>query len=385
MDTCCGWRAAGPWPTTLLQLTFLKIHRARAAYVRGADPMPWFFAIAHRTFLDEARRVKRAVVRTSDEAELPEVAAELTGEAHGSRDEPRADLAQTQAALAALAELPAAQRQAVVLTKLDGRSVAEAAAIAGTTVGAMKVRAHPRLRGPAPGPGGQAMTGDELLGAAPAAAAATDRRRARARAGGAGAGRPAPPGPAAGLGRGPPRWRTRPASCSRCRPAATCPSCRGRGWSARRWPGWPASSCRWRWPCCRPRGQVLPRWRGAGTAALIVAVGFIAFGLLVHPSGPSSLSYGLARFHHGHVCLELGLATAVVPIVLGSIALRGALPIGARPTAAALGAAGGSLGGLVLHLHCPIADALHVGLIHGGVTVVAAALAAALAPRATAP
>jgi RNA polymerase sigma-70 factor (ECF subfamily) len=126
----------------LLQLTFLKIHRARAAYVRGADPMPWFFAIAHRTFLDEARRVKRAVVRTSDEAELPEVAAELTGEAHGSRDEPRADLAQTQAALAALAELPAAQRQAVVLTKLDGRSVAEAAAIAGTTVGAMKVRAH---------------------------------------------------------------------------------------------------------------------------------------------------------------------------------------------------------------------------------------------------
>lgn len=133
------------------------------------------------------------------------------------------------------------------------------------------------------------------------------------------------------------------------------------------------------------RGQVLPRWRGAGTAALIVAVGFIVFGLLVHPSGPSSLSYGLARFHHGHVCLELGLATAVVPIVLGSIALRGALPIGARPTAAALGAAGGSLGGLVLHLHCPIADALHVGLIHGGVTVVAAALAAALAPRATAP
>jgi DNA-directed RNA polymerase specialized sigma24 family protein len=29
-----------------------------------------------------------------------------------------------------------------VLTKLDGKSVAEAAAIAGTTVGAMKVRAH---------------------------------------------------------------------------------------------------------------------------------------------------------------------------------------------------------------------------------------------------
>ena len=48
----------------------------------------------------------------------------------------------TRAALAALAELPEAQRQAVMLTKLEGRSVAEAAAIAGTTPGAMKVRAH---------------------------------------------------------------------------------------------------------------------------------------------------------------------------------------------------------------------------------------------------
>jgi RNA polymerase sigma-70 factor (ECF subfamily) len=46
------------------------------------------------------------------------------------------------AALDALAELPVQQREAVVLTKLDGKSVAEAAEIAGTTVGAMKVRAH---------------------------------------------------------------------------------------------------------------------------------------------------------------------------------------------------------------------------------------------------
>ena len=41
-----------------------------------------------------------------------------------------------------LAQLPVQQREAVVLTKLDGKSVAEAAEIAGTTVGAMKVRAH---------------------------------------------------------------------------------------------------------------------------------------------------------------------------------------------------------------------------------------------------
>ncbi len=125
----------------LLQQTFLKVHRARAAYVRGADPVPWFYAIAHRTFLDEARKVQRAVVRAAGD-ELPEVPAGITGESDDRRDDPRVDPELARQALDALAELPAQQREAVVLTKLDGKSVAEAAAIAGTSVGAMKVRAH---------------------------------------------------------------------------------------------------------------------------------------------------------------------------------------------------------------------------------------------------
>jgi hypothetical protein len=37
----------------------------------------------------------------------------------------------------------------------------------------------------------------------------------------------------------------------------------------------------------------------------------------------------------------------------------------------------------VLHLHCDVADGLHVGLIHGGVVVVAAVLSALIVPRAT--
>lgn len=126
----------------LLQLTFLKLHRARTAYVRGADPLPWIYSIAHRTFLDEARRVKRAVVRVGEGDDLPEQQADLRGETAERRDEPRADPELVKAALDALAELPAQQREAVVLTKLDGKSVAEAAEIAGTSVGAMKVRAH---------------------------------------------------------------------------------------------------------------------------------------------------------------------------------------------------------------------------------------------------
>ncbi|MEJ7601396.1 MAG: RNA polymerase sigma factor [Kofleriaceae bacterium] len=126
----------------LLQHTFLKVHRARASYVRGADPVPWIYAIAHRTFLDEARKQNRAVVRVAEGDELPETRADLHGQSDDRRDEPRADSERVQEALDALATLPVQQREAVVLTKLDGKSVAEAAEIAGTTVGAMKVRAH---------------------------------------------------------------------------------------------------------------------------------------------------------------------------------------------------------------------------------------------------
>ncbi len=126
----------------LLQQTFLKVHRARATYVLGADPVPWIYSIAHRTFIDEARKQKRAVVRVAEGDALPEEAADLAGSTADRRDESRVDPELVKATLDALAELPASQREAVVLTKLDGKSVAEAAQIAGTTVGAMKVRAH---------------------------------------------------------------------------------------------------------------------------------------------------------------------------------------------------------------------------------------------------
>ena len=126
----------------LLQQTFLKVHRARTAYVRGADPLPWINSIAHRTFIDETRKHKRAVVRVGEAEELPEVPAGLTGESDDRRDDGRGDPELMAAALDALAGLPVQQREAVVLTKLDGKTVAEAAEIAGTTVGAMKVRAH---------------------------------------------------------------------------------------------------------------------------------------------------------------------------------------------------------------------------------------------------
>ena len=129
-------------------------------------------------------------------------------------------------------------------------------------------------------------------------------------------------------------------------------------------------------------GSVMPRWRLAAIAAVITSIAFVLLGLSIHPHGPSSVQYGAEHFVRGHTCLEIGLATALVPIVLGTIFLRGALPVGSRWIAAALGAGGGSLGGLVLHLHCHVTDPLHVGLVHGGVVVASALLAAAMVSRA---
>jgi RNA polymerase sigma-70 factor (ECF subfamily) len=124
----------------LLQLSFLKVHKARDSYIEGAQPLPWMYTIAHRTFLDETRRRKRS--RMVDVAgEVPEQSASLDGRPSAAQEVP-ADSEKLSETMAALQCLPPAQRQAVVLTKLDGKTMQEAAQIAGTTIGAMKVRAH---------------------------------------------------------------------------------------------------------------------------------------------------------------------------------------------------------------------------------------------------
>jgi len=130
-------------------------------------------------------------------------------------------------------------------------------------------------------------------------------------------------------------------------------------------------------------GSMQPRWRAAVAITAVTSVAFIALGLTVHPDGEHSMHLGMPLLLKGHWCLWLGLATALVPVVLGAIFLRGAVPVFSRWIAAALGAAGGCLGGLLLHMHCRIADGPHIGIIHGGVVVVAAVLAALLVPRAT--
>jgi RNA polymerase sigma-70 factor (ECF subfamily) len=131
-----------PVAEDLLQQTFLKLHQSRSSYVRDANPIPWIYTIAHRTCLDEIRRRKRAPVRLTIDGELPrEPRAAITGQPE--EHEARADSAAPAAiSLADLDRLPPNQREALVLTKVHGHSVAEAALIAGTTPGAIKLRAH---------------------------------------------------------------------------------------------------------------------------------------------------------------------------------------------------------------------------------------------------
>ena len=125
----------------LLQLTFMKLHRSRATYVRGANPVPWLYTIAHRTCIDEMRRRTRSRVRLSHDGELPhEPTVGITGTAE-VEDSGEDDAAMARG-LAALASLPGPLRQAVVLIKIHGHSSAVAASIVGTTAGAIKVRAH---------------------------------------------------------------------------------------------------------------------------------------------------------------------------------------------------------------------------------------------------
>lgn len=125
----------------LLQLTFLKVHQARHQYVRDANPVPWIYTIAHRTFLDELRRKKAARLQLTSDGQLAhEPRATLSGDAEGAGDGDGGK--DGGISVADLDCLPANQKEALILTKVHGRSVSEAAMITGSSPGAIKQRAH---------------------------------------------------------------------------------------------------------------------------------------------------------------------------------------------------------------------------------------------------
>ena len=111
----------------------MAVHRARHTYEPGRPFEPWLFAIARRVV---GRRRGQRSLRDARELTvrvLPEVAVEGEGAL-------KLELEQ------ALRALSPDQREAFALLKLDGLSIERAAPRAGTTVGALKVRAHRAYR-----------------------------------------------------------------------------------------------------------------------------------------------------------------------------------------------------------------------------------------------
>jgi RNA polymerase sigma-70 factor (ECF subfamily) len=142
----------------LIQETFLRVHGARRSFRAGAPAIPWILTIARRLVIDSHRRGHREegvdtdrLDRLSDGARgtLPPNAEELAVATEVAEHLGRA-----------LERLPEGQRAALRLVRGDGLSVAEAAAVLGTTTTGVKLRTHKACRTL------RAALGTELLAAA---------------------------------------------------------------------------------------------------------------------------------------------------------------------------------------------------------------------------
>jgi RNA polymerase sigma-70 factor (ECF subfamily) len=119
----------------LLQQTMLQIHRARERFIAGAEVTPWAFAIARRLLVDDIRRNKRVIL--SDDGNPDPGGSNV--------DRPDEMVHANELAVrvqSILEKLPLSQRAAFELIKQEGLTVAEAAQVLGTTVAAVKLRAH---------------------------------------------------------------------------------------------------------------------------------------------------------------------------------------------------------------------------------------------------
>jgi RNA polymerase sigma-70 factor (ECF subfamily) len=119
----------------LMQQTLLQIHTSRGRFLRGADVTPWAFAIARRLLIDSIRRRKRESETNDRLLSLDPLHEPGSDELLQSKR-----LAETLAHV--LAQLPDSQRTTFEMIRQDGMSLREAAAVMGTTVNAIKLRAH---------------------------------------------------------------------------------------------------------------------------------------------------------------------------------------------------------------------------------------------------
>lgn len=117
----------------MVQETLIAVHTRRGTYDRDRAFTAWLFAIARYKMIDQFRRTRRTVPIEGLEDML---VAEGFEDASGARMDVD-DL---------LATLPPKQARAIRATRIDGASVAEAAAAAGIGESDVKVSVHRGLK-----------------------------------------------------------------------------------------------------------------------------------------------------------------------------------------------------------------------------------------------
>jgi RNA polymerase sigma-70 factor (ECF subfamily) len=125
----------------LFQETVLKLHRARATYIAGANVLHWAFAIARSTFITRLRYRRRRPERLG----VAEDVAQQTEILPLDHATPESEvLAEDMLGVAVdeLRRMSDKNRLAYILIKDEGLSIKEAAAILGTTPTVVKKRAQ---------------------------------------------------------------------------------------------------------------------------------------------------------------------------------------------------------------------------------------------------
>ena len=118
----------------VVQETLLSIHRIRHTYEPGRPVEPWIAAVAKARAIDALRSNKR---RSALETEISsEALAAVPDQSTGPTLEASSEVA------AALASLPAGQRAAVRMLKIEEMSLAQAAEASGQSVPALKSMLH---------------------------------------------------------------------------------------------------------------------------------------------------------------------------------------------------------------------------------------------------
>ncbi|MGH9592866.1 MAG: RNA polymerase sigma factor, partial [Bryobacteraceae bacterium] len=115
----------------LVQETWMRIHKARHTYRPSEPVLPWIFAIARHTGLDNYRKTRRLETHERQVDVLPEPPSAPPA---AGRSTPDMD--------AILAALPDTQREVIVMLKVFGMTIDEVARATSSSAGSVKQKAH---------------------------------------------------------------------------------------------------------------------------------------------------------------------------------------------------------------------------------------------------